>query len=193
MPSRRANATRSGRDAAGTRLVFVDAAGSAWSVQGVDVPAPRGRARCLRHRSTSSRSAIGGARSRRRAVDVVLDVAAGRDRRFGYVKAVGDHAARRLSPSSTRSPPTSTAAVAAAERYWNAQLEAIFTPGNSEYSGHLPAARDVVGDAPPPLLVGRRSASSGSAATSRATCSGAATTRSCRTTGARRPSSGTTA
>ena len=29
-------------------------------------------------------------------------------------------------------------AVGASEQYWNAQLEAAVTPGNSEFSGHLP-------------------------------------------------------
>ena len=49
---------------------------------------------------------------------------------------------------------TSQGAVAASEQYWNAQLEAAVTPGNSEFSGHLPRARDDVGAAAPPVLVG---------------------------------------
>ena len=61
---------------------------------------------------------------------------------------------RRVRGRSTPSPPTCEGAVEASEQYWNAQLEAAVTPGNSEFSGHLPRARDDVGAAPPPLLVG---------------------------------------
>ena len=69
-----------------TRLVFVDAGETAWSVQGVDVPAT---ARLSGVAPTSEAFSVGvGGMGRGGDVTVVLDVAAGAEARFGYVNAV---------------------------------------------------------------------------------------------------------
>lgn len=119
----------------GTRLVFTDDAGSAWSVQGVDVPAA---ARLSGVAPASEDFAVGiGGIGRGGDVTVVLDIAAGATARFGYVHAVGRSRDATVAAFDdiARDVP---GAVAAAERYWNAQLAAAVTPGNTEYSGHLP-------------------------------------------------------
>ncbi len=68
----------------GARLVFVDAAESAWSVQGVDAPAT---ARLSGVAPTSEAFSVGvGGMGRGGDVTVVMDVAAGAEARFGYVQ-----------------------------------------------------------------------------------------------------------
>ena len=119
----------------GSRIVFVDEAETAWSVQGVDVPAT---ARLSGVAPTSEQFSVGvGGMGRGGDITVVLDVAAGGSARFGYVNAVG--ASRDKAEAAYESAVRDVeGAVAASERYWNAQLEAAVTPGNSEFSGHLP-------------------------------------------------------
>ncbi|MCD2443223.1 hypothetical protein LQ757_13145 [Agromyces sp. SYSU K20354] len=119
----------------GARLVFADDAETAWSVQGVDVPATA-RLSGVAPPSEDYMVGIGGM-GRGGDVTVVLDVPAGGEARFGYVHAVGrrrDDAVGQYEAVAADVP----GAVAASERYWNAQLEAAVTPGNSEFSGHLP-------------------------------------------------------
>ncbi|GAB2845269.1 hypothetical protein ACFQ0P_03875 [Microbacterium insulae] len=119
----------------GSRLVFTDAAETAWSVQGVDVPAT---ARLSGVAPTSEQFSIGvGGMGRGGDVTVAMEVAAGGSARFGYVQAVGGsrEAAVGVFDAVAADVP---GAVRAAEVYWNAQLEASVTPGNTEFSGHLP-------------------------------------------------------
>jgi hypothetical protein len=119
----------------GDRLVFVDAAASAWSVQGVDMPAT---ARLSGVAPTSEAFSVGvGGMGRGGDVTVVLDVAAGAEARFGYVNAVGTSRDDAFAVFDAVAADVE-GAVAASEQYWNAQLEAAVTPGNGEYSGHLP-------------------------------------------------------
>lgn len=119
----------------GDRLVFVDAAASAWSVQGVDMPAT---ARLSGVAPTSEAFSVGvGGMGRGGDVTVLLDVAAGAEARFGYVNAVGTSREDAVAVFDTVAADVE-GAVAASEQYWNAQLEAAVTPGNGEYSGHLP-------------------------------------------------------
>jgi hypothetical protein len=119
----------------GSRLVFSDAAETAWSVQGVDLPAI---ARLSGVAPASEEFMVGiGGMGRGGDVTVVLDVPAGAERRFGYVHAVG-----RTREAATEAFDAVVAdverALEASEHYWNAQLEAAVTPGNREFSGHLP-------------------------------------------------------
>jgi hypothetical protein len=119
----------------GSRLVFGDDAGTAWSVQGVDAPATA-RLSGVAPASEDYMVGIGGM-GRGGDVTVMLDVPAGGEARFGYVHAVGrnrDAAVATFDEVAADVP----GAVVASERYWNAQLEAAVTPGNAEYSGHLP-------------------------------------------------------
>lgn len=119
----------------GDRLLFVDAAETAWSVQGVDVPAS---SRLSGVAPTSEAFSVGvGGMGRGGDVTVVLDVAAGAEGRFGYVNAVATSRADAFAVFDEVAGDVE-GAVAASERYWNAQLEAAVTPGNQEFSGHLP-------------------------------------------------------
>ena len=119
----------------GSRLVFSDAAGTAWSVQGVDLPAI---ARLSGVAPASEEFMVGiGGMGRGGDVTVVLDVPAGAERRFGYVHAVGRTREAAVEAYDAVVDDVE-GAVEASEEYWNAQLEAAVTPGNREYSGHLP-------------------------------------------------------
>ncbi len=118
------------------RLVFSSGDGSAWSVQGVDTAASvrlSGVAPSIDEYDVG----IGGT-GRGGDVTVSLELAPGATGRFGYVHAVGASRAAALDAFDETASDVA-GAVAASERSWNAQLEAIFTPGNTEYSGHLPA------------------------------------------------------
>ena len=118
-----------------SRLVFVDDAASAWSVQGVDVPATA-RLSGVAPASEDFMVGIGGM-GRGGDVTVVLDVDAGGEARFGYINAVGRTRDEAVAAYDSVAADVA-GAVAESERYWNAQLEASVTPGNSEFSGHLP-------------------------------------------------------
>ncbi|PSL01879.1 hypothetical protein CLV30_112118 [Haloactinopolyspora alba] len=91
-------------------------AGSAVSVQGVDVP---------------------GARVLDRTVEVTADVAAGETYRFGYVHVIdGDEAAALAAFDEAAADVPGR--IDATRAWWNATLEAAFTPGNDRFSGHVP-------------------------------------------------------
>lgn len=119
----------------GSRLVFTDAAETAWSVQGVDV---RATARLSGVAPTSEQFSIGvGGMGRGGDVTVAMEIAAGGSARFGYVQAVGRSRGAAVGAFDAVAADV-PGAVRAAEVYWNAQLEASVTPGNTEFSGHLP-------------------------------------------------------
>lgn len=129
-PSARNEAQREGE-----RLVFTDDAQTAWSVQGVDVPAT---ARLSGVAPTSEEYMVGiGGMGRGGDVSVRLQVPAGGESRFGYVQALG--ATRAAADAAFAAVVADVpAAVRAAEEFWNGQLRAAFTPGNDVFSGHLP-------------------------------------------------------
>ncbi|WP_139418062.1 hypothetical protein [Agromyces laixinhei] len=118
-----------------SRLVFSNDAGDAWSVQGVDTEAS---VRLSGVAPTPDEYEVGiGGTGRGGDVTVVLEIAPGQTARFGYVHAIATtrQAALAAFDATALDVP---AVVAASEQFWNAQLEAAFTPGNAEFSGHLP-------------------------------------------------------
>ncbi|SDC94093.1 hypothetical protein [Glycomyces harbinensis] len=118
-----------------SRLVFANASGTAWSVQGVDADAVV-RLSGIAPAASEHEVGIGGI-ERGGEVTVRLDVAPGGTARFGYVHAVGatqDAAAAVFDRIAADVPGT----VEAAESFWDRQLDAAFRPGNGEFSGHLP-------------------------------------------------------
>jgi hypothetical protein len=124
-------------DARGDRLVFASSAQTAWSIQGLDRPSRVAKSAVPPTPVDEFEVGIGGA-GRGGELSTVLELEPGETGRFGYVQAIAttrDEAEAVFDRVSADVP----AAVAAAETMWNDQLEAIFTPGNSEYSGHLPA------------------------------------------------------
>ncbi|WP_028183384.1 hypothetical protein [Salinispora arenicola] len=70
-------------------------------------------------------------------VEVTLQLAAGQSRRFGFVHVVATDVPSALATFEALSADV-PGAVAATTRMWDAELEAMFTPGNSSFSGHLP-------------------------------------------------------
>ncbi|MCD0447492.1 hypothetical protein LO763_28140 [Glycomyces sp. A-F 0318] len=121
--------------AAPSRLVFGNGAGTAWSVQGVDTDAEV-RLSGIAPAAGEHEVGIGGI-ERGGEVTVRLDLAPGATARFGYVHAVGATEAE-AGAAFDRIAADVPGAVRAAEDFWNRQLEAAFTPGNTEFSGHLP-------------------------------------------------------
>lgn len=122
-------------EADGSRLVFVDEAASAWSVQGVDAPATA-RLSGVAPAAEEYEVGIGGT-GRGGDVSVELAVEAGGVARFGYVHATA--ASRERAVAEFDAVVTDVpGAVEASAAFWNRQLEAAFTPGNGEFSGHLP-------------------------------------------------------
>ncbi|RNE66755.1 hypothetical protein [Cryobacterium tepidiphilum] len=120
----------------GSRLSFRNDSGEAWSIQGVDLPATVRLSGVAAAAVEGYEVGIGGA-GRGGEVEVVLDIPAGQTHRFGYVQAVAS-SERGASDAWERVAADVPGAVKGAERFWNAQLEAAFTPGNTEFSGHLP-------------------------------------------------------
>lgn len=118
-----------------SRLVFADAAGGAWSVQGVDAEASV-RLSGVAEAPDEYEAGIGGT-GRGGDVTLELELGAGQTGRFGYVHAIGTTREAALAAFEAVAADVPSA-VAASERFWNAQLESAFTPGNSEFSGHLP-------------------------------------------------------
>lgn len=118
------------------RLTFADGAGIAWNVQGVDAPAEVRLSGVAPSPIEEFEAGIGGM-GRGGEITVVLEIPPGQTRRFGYAQAVAvtENAAVGIWERVIADVP---ATVASSERFWNRQLEAIFTPGNTEYSGHLP-------------------------------------------------------
>jgi len=103
-------------DGSAPRLVFSARSSDAVSVQGVDDP---------------------DARTTARGVETTVRVAAGGRWRVGYIHAVGatsDEAMSVYDALATDVP----AVIDAAERMWNDELAAIFTPGNEHFGGSLP-------------------------------------------------------
>ncbi|WP_368497705.1 hypothetical protein [Herbiconiux sp. A18JL235] len=125
--------TGTGRPAAA--LVFSDPDGGAWSVQGVDVPAEARLSGIPVGETEGFEIGIGGM-GRGGEVTVALDLGDGAAR-FGFVQAVAT--TREVAEAVfARVAGDVPGAVRASEALWNRQLEAIFTPGDAEYSGHLP-------------------------------------------------------
>ncbi len=136
--------------AAAPALVFGDPEGDAWSVQGVDVPGEARLSGIPVGETEGFEIGIGGM-GRGGEVTVTLDLTGGAgdgggaevgggtggSTRFGFVQAV---AASRAEAEAVfaRVAADVPGAVRASEALWNRQLEAIFTPGNTEYSGRLP-------------------------------------------------------
>ncbi|MDN3241596.1 hypothetical protein [Glycomyces tritici] len=118
-----------------SRLAFANREGTAWSVQGVDTAAEV-RLSGIAPMAGEHEVGIGGI-ERGGDVTVHLDLAPGATARFGYVHAVGttEDAATAAFERVAADVP---GAVQGAEAFWNRQLEAAFTPGNTEFSGHLP-------------------------------------------------------
>lgn len=118
-----------------SRLVFQNPSGTAWCVQGVDTDAEV-RVSGIAPAAGEHEVGIGGT-ARGGEVTVQLEVSPDGTARFGYVHAVGateDAAATAFDRVAADVPGT----VAAAESFWDAQLDAAFRPGNGEFSGHLP-------------------------------------------------------
>ncbi|MEU6858165.1 hypothetical protein AB0B28_04720 [Glycomyces sp. NPDC046736] len=122
-------------EAGQARLVFANRSQTAWCVQGVDREADV-RLSGIAPATGAHEVGIGGA-ERGGEIGVTLDLAPGQSARFGYVHAVGatrEAATAAFEAIAADVPGT----VRAAENFWDAQLDAAFTPGNEEFSGHLP-------------------------------------------------------
>ncbi|WP_348786614.1 hypothetical protein [Leifsonia sp. NPDC080035] len=118
------------------RLSFTDAGRTAVSVQGVDAPGAARISAVPPSPVDGFEVGIGGA-GRGGEVEVVLELAPGATGRVGYVHAVAERAAD-AEAAFERVADDVPAAVDAAEEFWNSRLAAAFTPGNAEFSGHLP-------------------------------------------------------
>jgi hypothetical protein len=119
----------------GARLIFREAAGSAWSVQGVDA---RATARLSGVAPTTEEFEVGiGGTGRGGEVTVELEVEPGGVAGFGFVQAVATSKEAALAEYDAVIADV-PAAVEASTLAWNARLAAAFTPGNAEFSGHLP-------------------------------------------------------
>jgi hypothetical protein len=111
--------------------------GTGWSVQGIDAAdAAVHLAGVAPTPAEGFEAGIGGA-GRGGEITVALDIAGGASGRFGYVHAV-DTSAGAATATYERVVADVPAAVRAAEEFWDHQLAAAFTPGNAEFSGHLP-------------------------------------------------------
>jgi hypothetical protein len=123
-------------DPAGNRLVFRSEAGTAWSVQGLDRRGTVALSGVPLSPIDEFEVGIGGAgRGGELRVDLELDP--GATDRFGYVQAVATTREDCLGVFD-RVAADVPAVLAASQELWNGQLRAIFTPGNDQYSGHLP-------------------------------------------------------
>ncbi|MET2011788.1 hypothetical protein ABXJ56_09575 [Microbacterium chocolatum] len=117
------------------RIRFVAPDASAVSIQGLDAPASYARSGVASPADGLEVGLGGNGRGGSVSVDMTMD--AGASARVGYVHVVGADVsvAEADFDAIVADVP---GVVAAAEEFWNAQLEATFTPGNSEFSGHLP-------------------------------------------------------
>ncbi|ADD41951.1 hypothetical protein [Stackebrandtia nassauensis] len=118
-----------------SRLLFRNASGTAVSVQGVDTDATV-RLSGIAPGVGEHEVGIGGI-ERGGEVTVEVDIAPGATARFGYIHAVGDSEAAAVAAFDSVAADV-PGTVAAAEAFWNGQLDAAFKPGNGEFSGHLP-------------------------------------------------------
>lgn len=118
------------------RMIFSQPGGAAYSAQGLDGPATVRASGVAPAASDGYEIGIGGT-ARGGSVEAVLDVPAGGSARIGYVQALGrtEHEASLIFDRVAADVPTR---IEAAEEFWNRQLSAAFTPGNDEFSGHLP-------------------------------------------------------
>ncbi|WP_040168191.1 glucosidase family protein [Microbacterium gorillae] len=121
-------------EVADDRVVFRDPDGTAWSVQGLDVPA--------RYRPSGVVSAEGfdlgiGGNGRGAEVSAQLVVPAGGQARCGYVAALATDAAA-AGAMYDRVIADVPAAVVGAQRFWQEQLVAAFRADDEAFSGHLP-------------------------------------------------------
>ena len=127
-----------------TAIMFAHPAGDAWNVQGLDLA---GTVTCAPVPPSSVEGfevGIGGA-GRGGAIATALRLEPGASARFGYVQAVAGSADEAVA-TFDRITADVPGAVAAAEAFWNRQLSAAFTAGNTEFSGCLPVL-----DLPPAL------------------------------------------
>ncbi len=120
---------------AGT-LVFHSADERAWSIQGLDVTSDVTLSGVASPTDSFEDAGIGG-NGRGGQVEARLAIPEGGCRRLGYVQALGSSlgAARDVYSAAVADV---RGMIAQAESFWTDQLVAAFTPGNSEYSGHLP-------------------------------------------------------
>lgn len=118
------------------RLRFTDAGHTAVSVQGIDVAGTARVSAVPPSPVDGFEVGIGGA-GRGGEVEAVLDLAPGGTGRIGYVQAIAEHT-EDADAVFARVAADVPGAIRAAEAFWNGQLSAAFTPGNSEFSGHLP-------------------------------------------------------
>lgn len=118
------------------RMVFAAPGGEAVSVQGLDRPADYRTSGVATPDDDLEVGLGGNGRGGTAAVQIAVD--AGSSARVGYVHVVGttESDAHKDYDALVVDVP---GVVASAERFWNAQLAHIFTPGNDEYSGHLPS------------------------------------------------------
>jgi hypothetical protein len=117
------------------RMVFSSAATTACGIQRLDLEAEY-RASGVATPTDDLELGLGG-NGRGGSVSVTVEMDAGATARVGYVHVVAatEEEAQTHYGQLVADVP---AVVASAEEFWNAQLAAAFTPGNSEYSGHLP-------------------------------------------------------
>jgi len=123
-------------DPAGNRLIFRNAEGTAWSTQGLDRPGIVRLSGVPPTPVDEFEVGIGGA-GRGGELQVDLELPPGATDRFGYVHAVAKTREDAVSVFD-RVAADVPAAIQSSEELWNGQLRAIFTPGNDQYSGHLP-------------------------------------------------------
>nr|WP_026875090.1 hypothetical protein [Jiangella gansuensis] len=102
-----------------------------------------GRSALLGRASSSAAVSIqgidaGGAWVRDRSVEVDATLAPGATYRFGYAHVIGV-AEQEVLAAYDGLVADVPGVVAAARDSWNATLQAGFTPGNSEFSGHVPS------------------------------------------------------
>lgn len=123
----------------GERLVFSAPDAAAWSIQGVvaaDGSTGEATLSGVAGAGDGFDPGIGG-NGRGGELAITLTVPSGGSARAGYVHAVGtsEADAREAWDAVAADVP---GAIAAAQAFWNRQLEAAFTPGNGEFSGSLP-------------------------------------------------------
>ncbi len=117
------------------RMIFTQPGGAAVSVQGLDRPATV-RVSGVAPAGDTYETGIGGT-ARGGTVNAILDVPAGGSARIGYLQAIAA-TAEQANSIFDRVAADVPAVITAAEEFWNRQLRAAFTPGNDEFSGHLP-------------------------------------------------------
>jgi hypothetical protein len=119
-----------------TALTFADSWGDAWSVQGLDVAGSATVSAVPPSSVEGFEVGIGGA-GRGGELAATLTLAPGQSGRLGYVQAVASTEQAALDAFGAVASDV-PGAVAASESFWNAQLRAVFTPDDPEYSGSMP-------------------------------------------------------